>query len=271
MTPTALSQAALVGQSLAADLDRRLAHVLEPAMRRRLVAEALATVTPESACALLAVVIRRAPSSRGTLLDPLRDAVHELLAESDPEESLLPYALRSAIYAAAREIGEEGAAALLRASPQPEPDARPRLPRELDEIPLGRRRSLARGEEGQRLELLSRDLDPVVIRHVLRNARVREGDVVRMAATTPNLASTLEEIARSPRWAQNRRVRVAVARNPVCPLPLAARLVPALPRAELAEMGRDPRILEDARELALRELRRRARVGGDGDGDGDPE
>lgn len=253
---TRLSPPALTGRALAADLDRRLAHVLEPAMRRRLVAEALAAATPEEVCALVDWVEERPPAGRGTLHDPLRDTLHELFAEEDPERGL-SYALRSAVYAAAHAEGTESVTALLRSMPPPPPDERPRLPRELDEIPLGRRRSLARGEDLRMLELLCRDLDRIVIRHVLRNPRVREAEVVRMAATTPNLPSTLEEIAGSARWAHNPRVRTAVARNPACPLPLTARLVPELPRAELREMQSDPRVLEAARDLARRALERR--------------
>jgi len=253
---TRLSPTALAGRALATDLDRRLAHVLEPAMRRRLVAEALGAAAPEAVCALLAWVEERPPSSGGSLHDPLRDCLHALLSESDPERGL-SYALRRDVHAAAHAAGEETVMALLRSMPPPPTDERPRLPRELDEIPLGRRRSLARGEDLPMLELLARDLDPVVIRHVLRNPRVRESEVVRMAAATPNLPTTLEEIAASPRWARNARVRTAVARNPLCPLPLAARLVPELPRAELREMREDPRLLAAARDLARRELRRR--------------
>ena len=85
------------------------------------------------------------------------------------------------------------------------------LPREVAEIPLGMRRSLARGDDPNLLDRLLLDPDPVVIDHLLENPRITEDDVVRIAARRPIPASTLERIHASRRFATRPRVLFAMA------------------------------------------------------------
>jgi hypothetical protein len=255
MGDAATRPAQLTARALAADLDRRLAHVLERAMRRRLVQEVLHEVRPEEAAALLSLLETRAPRGSAGVRDLLREACGDVLIGVDPACEL-GYEQRRAIYEAATALGEEGAARLLRTLPARD-EGELRVPRELAEIPLGRRRSLARGSDERLLELLERDVDAKVIANLLQNPRVREADVVRIAARRPVPASTLEEIFRSPRWATSPRVRTALARNPHCPPGIAVRVVGSLPLAELREMRADPGLHEEARAAVERELARR--------------
>jgi hypothetical protein len=232
-------------EPIVAALDRKLAHVLEPRMRLMLVRESLLQLTPEAACALLDVVLTRVPPP-SPASDILRGAVFELLtrppAECDPGElPPLPYAFRRDVYAAALSEAREAVARLLRTLPAHDDAAgHRRLPPEIAEIPLGRRRSLAKGEDPYLLEKLALDPDPTVIANLLRNPRIREPDVVRIAAMRPVSVSTLNEIDRSPRWSHQPRVRVALARNPQCPVELAIKLVGTLPLPDLRAMQRDP-------------------------------
>jgi hypothetical protein len=254
--------AQVIGLALARDLDRRLAHVPEPAMRRSLLREALLAAGPEASCELLAEVERRPPRGKRPIQDCLREAFRDLLLEPDPELAL-PYSLRSDIYAHARSCEDGVVMDLLRSASGSAPHEAARLPRELSEIPLGRRRSLALGDDARLLELLARDVDPVVIEHLLRNPRMCEPEVVRIAALRPVAPSTLEQIFRSERWSHQPRVRVALARNPYCPVGIAMRLVGSLPLADLREMRVDPGLHDDTRAAVLREIERRAATDAD--------
>jgi hypothetical protein len=129
------------------------------------------------------------------------------------------------------------------------------------EIPLGVRRSLARGMDLRVLEKLLLDPDPIVLDHLLRNPRLTEEHVVRIAARRPISEAALRAVAESARYGTRPQVRVAVARNPYCPTDLALRLIGTLPLPVLREMGADGTLEARVRAHARDELRRR-RSGG---------
>jgi len=246
-----------------AELDRKLAHVLEPAMRRALACEALRARGPDGACELLRQVLYRAPRDDGAgLLDLLRETLQDLLLGPAPGgDGGLGYDFRRRLYEAAVHQGDEGVMRMLRSLPAREAAERPelRMSKELADIPLGRRRSLAKGEEKHWLEALALDPDRLVIRNLLRNPKLVEADVVRIAALRPVAASTLVEVGRCERWVARPRVRVALARNPYTPAQLAIKLVSSLPLADLRAMRSDPDLhAETLRQVEL-ELDRRTR------------
>ncbi|MEZ4291438.1 MAG: hypothetical protein R3E53_13230 [Myxococcota bacterium] len=125
------------------------------------------------------------------------------------------------------------------------------------EIPLGRRRSLAKGDP-LLLEKLALDPDPIVLENLLRNARMREADVVRIAALRPIGAESLRRIDAETRWQSSPRVRAAIARNPYCPIDLAMRLVATLGTTVLREIAEDGGLAWPVREAVLLELEARA-------------
>jgi len=238
------------------DLDRKLAHVLEPGIRRRIVRDALMEAGAEATCAVLAEVERRPPGAHRSAQDRLREAIRDVLLGVD-SGCAIPYELHRNVYESARRSDDANVMGILRSLPVREALEVAVLPHELSEIPLGRRRSLALGDDSQLLELLARDPDPVVIRHLLRNPRTREFEVVRIAARRPIAPSTLEEIFRSDRWSPRPRVQTALARNPYCPTAIAMRLIATLPLPELREMRGDPGMHEETHASVERELARR--------------
>jgi hypothetical protein len=125
-------------------------------------------------------------------------------------------------------------------------------------LTLGERKALARRPDRGALERLAADPHPDVLRHVLANPRLTEDDVVRLAAKRPARPEILAEIARSVRWAQRARVRMALVLNPGTPQELAAPLCGLLLRHELklvVEMTHVPLAL---RALCYEHLTRRA-------------
>ena len=101
-------------------------------------------------------------------------------------------------------------------------------------LTLGERKALARRPDRETMQRLLADPHPAVIHRLLRNPRVLEDDVVRLAAKRPGRSDVLAEIARSTKWVHRPRVRMALVMNPATPLEMAARIVGLLLRPELA-------------------------------------
>ena len=134
------------------------------------------------------------------------------------------------------------------------------LHREVAELPLGTRRSLARGVNLGMLEKLLLDPDPLVLDHLLRNPRVTEAHVLRIAARRPISEAALRAIAQSDRFGVRPHVRVALARNPYCPAELAVRLIGSLTLPVLREMQSDATLDEGVRSHVRDEIARRTRA-----------
>ena len=242
-------------RALARDLDQRLGHILEPAMQRTLVREALLDADPQVGCSLLAYVVGHTRRSGGCPPDALSDALHYLLLAGETEQGV-PHERRVRLYALAVEAGHEAVGTMLRRSgacrlPEPTP------PKELSDLPLGVRRSHARGSDPRVLELLAQDHDRVVLDHWLANPRVVEAEVVRLAASRPVARVALQAIFESDKWSIRSSVRVALAHNPYSPPDLAASVVASLPLPDLRAMRGRPDLDEVVCQRLELELSRR--------------
>jgi hypothetical protein len=226
-------------------------------MRRELVLEALEARSADDCFALVHSALHR-PGSEAPGLELLRETVLTVLVQGGATRPL-PYQLLEALYATAAERGDDLLMRLLRTptSEQSMEDPAAALPRTVGEIPLGVRRSLAKGTEKPMLEKLLLDPDLLVIRHLLDNPRITEDDVIRIAARRPIPGSTLNEIAQNRRWTSRIGVRVALARNPYCPTDVALRILGSLPLRELRELRSDATLHSEIRRHANDELARR--------------
>ena len=239
-----------------AELDRKLGAVPDQAMRLALVREWAETQRPEQLFAVLSAVLhRRAPGESS--FDPLREALHGVLLEHGPTR--LSSAARCALYALALDAGDTEICRLLRPADPARScdDPASGLTRDLAELPLGQRRSLARSSDRALLLKLARDPDPIVIDHLLQNPRTREADVLRMAALRPVSGAALAAIHASARWSGCTVVRLALARNPYTPVEIALKVQNGLPLGELREIASDAALHSDVRAQARSEIARR--------------
>jgi hypothetical protein len=240
-------------------LDRKLASLRERGMHWRVLIETLREASIEEAACLAESILTR-PGGSDRRPDLLRLRLLEVLGGASPTaEDALDYDFRRDLYAAAHVQGAEAVKRHLHSLPErADTDVLARrLPRDVAEIPLGRRRSLAKGGDRLLLEKLALDPDPIVIEHLLQNPRTREGDVVRIAALRPIAGETLRRIDGDARWQANLRVRATIARNPYCPIDLAMRLLPTLGTGVLREIADDSNLAWPVREAIEIELESR--------------
>jgi len=245
------------------EVERRLRGVVDAELAIGVVRAWMAELSTEALYDVLRCVLERPPPPE-TTFDPLLEAFHLAFGAEGPSaaewEEALPYERRCELYARAAEHHDDALLALLRtptAARAPQSSAL-RLPREIADIPLGRRRSLAKGGERRLLEQLALDPDATVIRNLLQNPRTRESDVLKLASRRPVSVQALREISVCMRWSRRAAVRVALARNPYAPVPLALQMQNGLRITELREISEDGTLHADVRQHAARLLERRA-------------
>ncbi len=217
---------------------RRLAVLPEQAMRVAALCEQLVAREPEDAAWLLDA-LATAGRAGGPPYDLSLLAAIEL-AGGDR----LPYPIRRAIYEAAERLGLESCKELLFTAASSELDDDAAAPRPLTPgtrpLTLGERKSLARTWKRDVIERLLADPHVDVVELLLRNPRLTETDVLRIATARRASAAVLELVLRAKRWNCRPRVRRALMRNPNLPEAAAVRLVGLLNRPELRELARDP-------------------------------
>jgi hypothetical protein len=130
-------------------------------------------------------------------------------------------------------------------------DAAARADARLFSLPLGVMKSKARltrnPDELERLAVVS---NPDVVREVLKNSRLTEALVVRIAARRPARPEPLVEIWRSTRWSLRPAIRRALAFNPYLPPEVGVKLVPLLATADLEALAVDQSVHPSLREQA---------------------
>jgi len=90
---------------------------------------------------------------------------------------------------------------------------------------------------------------------VMKNPRIGLEEVVWAAKLNTINPEALKVIAEHPEWGQNPQIATALVRNPKTPFPVALKLVPRLPAAELKAIARSqgrPQIVQAAKKFLAR-------------------
>jgi hypothetical protein len=191
--------------------------------------------------------------------EELRPSIQRL-RENAADESLLALErlIRDPVRPSQSSRDAEGARVPERPQGQAAGGVEPRL------LTLGERKFLARRPDRDTLQRLMSDTHPDVISRVLRNPRLTEDDVVRLAARRPGNRTVLAEIARATHWLRRSRVRVALLLNPATPPDIAVRIAGLLLRTELQLVARSAGVAASLRALCMEHLERRPPVAGSG-------
>ncbi len=175
----------------------------------------------------------------------------EAILEAHMEE-LLPYERVSDIYALAKERGLEAVTKLLLNPQNSSKEAKERgmLDLTLQDEPLGMRKYMARHADAALIDRLLNDPDPAVIYNLLRNPRLTEAAVLRIATRRYSSPEVFKEILACYRWQKNYRVRLAIIYNPTVPVKLACQLLPTVLDQDLRDLSKEGTLSMEIRELA---------------------
>jgi hypothetical protein len=229
-------------------LSSRLAALEAGAIRTRAAARALARGPAEEAAGLLADAVRLAGEGEATLAAALGEALLTPVPDLDYERV-------AAIYAEAVALGLEEVRGLL-VAPGPRRvyrEPRDRADPHLAHLTLGHKKALARAHrDPDFLARLAAEGEPSVVRELLRNPRLTEELVVRIAARRPCRPQTLRHLHDDARWRARPAVARAMAMNPFAPPELVTKLLPRLAAHELAAIAADGSLHPLVRSLATR-------------------
>jgi hypothetical protein len=218
---------------LPAELRQRLLALPDGPIRDRAAAREIAQMEPAAAARALEAALRTARTGSAQAA-----GVAWAICQAIRPELGIPYEQLAEIYGEARRAGLLAAALLVTPLPtRVAPDGDPSSAL-AGEMSLGHRRALARTLSPAIMDRLAADADAGVVRELLRNPRLTEREVLRLATRRPARQDVLETIAAS-RFGQRPTVKTALARNPYSPPALALRLLAHLPGKALLEMSND--------------------------------
>ena len=148
-------------------------------------------------------------------------------------------------------------------SPMVRKMAERRLLLKLPKLTLGERVGLARRTHRALYGPLIATSDGPVIVALFENPRLTESDVVEILNSKNLHPVVFSAVLRSSRWAPRRGIRMAMARNPLTPLPVALSAVAELGRSELKRLAEDPGLSESVRTGVLGLLKKRGNILGE--------
>jgi hypothetical protein len=237
-------------------LKRILLSLPDAGLRLGWLESELARIGPREAATLLNCVAKESEASEPDAREALLSIV---MCLADPEHGSLVEDMRRE--AAEQELFSLGR--LVRRAPPPSilvppPDGE-RIPDygKGRELTLGERRSLARRPNRRAFEKLCHDPHPLVIRQLLENPLMVEGDAIRIATIRPARRETIQQLVRSARWMARPRVRLSILLNPGSPPEVAVPLVALCNREELRDVLRSTEISVILRGTAQELLARR--------------
>jgi len=239
---------------------RFTAHMMalpEPGIRSRVVAEKLRSYDAELSLALLSSLLERSIERESKAQQLLLD-----LCTARPLATVLGYENTRRVYELAHSRGEERITQLFLFSENEgaRSPGKAFLDRENDKVPnesLGWRKRCARDTDRLKLDRLLFDRNPAVIRLLLRNPRIIERDVVKLAAMTPANPQCLHEVFANERWLRRYHVKVALACNPYTPVDIALACVPHLMVPRLKYLATNSKTHPTIRAMAVEILSRR--------------
>lgn len=238
----------------ATDLARRLSALPEAAMRAHVLAETLLRTPDQELPEMVAVLdeIQAAGREGGPPFDLAMMALAQVLADET-----LGYERTARIYAEARAAGHEGLTQLFfsghRVREAPRQEGPPR------EYTLGHRKWQARSTDREVLGRLIQDPEEQVMPNLLRNPRLVEQDVVRIASKRPVDPRVLGHVFASPRWIARYPVKRTLVLNPYTPTDLSLRLLSLLNQKDLALVAGLSNLPEVVQRVARRTLAERRR------------
>lgn len=229
------------------NLLRRLRGLSDARMRALVVRDTLASLSVGTSAEVIQLLYSLGEAERD-----LSQAVLVDLVASDEVRKGLPPAFLKALVREMQRRSHNEAARLLVSEPEGltfERDLEV-VPRPTE--PVGWRIAMARKPSVRQIERLLYDPDPRVVRTMLGNPRLTEGDVLKIASSRRSSPEVLEAIAHDPRWIARYPVKVALVYNGHTPARIALGLLPSLLQQDLREVAGAAGVPADVRARARR-------------------
>ncbi len=237
----------------ALEVARRL-HALDggPELRRKACARELSRLHPTDATQLISELISL---SRGGS-EVARCVLAGFVSALGMEARELPHARGLRRLAELQDLAEVSHL-FTEAPPQKalDPNAAARRDARLFTQSLGYLKTQARlAKDPDQLARLAAASNGEIVRELLRNPRLTEPWVVRIAARRPASPQTLLELWKNPRWFARHAVKRALVLNPYLPPEVGAKIVPLLSQTDWRELAGDGAVHPSLREQAKRLL-----------------
>jgi hypothetical protein len=100
--------------------------------------------------------------------------------------------------------------------------------------------------------ILLKENDAQVLYTLLKNPRITADEVARIAKSHLLSTATADLIAKTAQWSSRADIRIALVANPRTPSPLALRLLPTLPEAEIRRIAKATAVSQALKQAALR-------------------
>ncbi len=237
---------------------RVIVRTEDPRRGARYLGRWLGRLPPDAVVSVLAALLERAEQR-----EPGSELAVEAILCAELRESW-DEGLSRKVQSLARSEGHFDLAAMLLELPVLDERFRPagtKLPKDLQKVPLGVRKAMARRQDIHLMERLLADPDRSVIANLLDNPRLTLQEVIRLAAGPDVREDVLEAIAVHPRWIPRYRVKVTLACNPLTPTRVSVGLLRLLMAPELRALSRDGRVSAIVSRRAGEILRERAKRG----------
>lgn len=248
---------ALKVRRIAEKLGKELLGLSEKAMRQAVFSERLAGVKPEVAAELLSFLSASASIKKSPYLEILESCL-----DIDLLKSVLGLEKMSRIYTIAREKSYDDLVRLLM-NPAPRGKKHSKYDfvegRDLMEISLGEKRSLAKGLSKDMLDRLLYDDDPLVIDNLLKNPRLTEHEILKTASRRPVKPDILKVVFESKKWISRYVIKRALVLNPCTPTGIALGLLHFMHQSDLKIIATSGTLHDDIRAGAKELLSKRDR------------
>lgn len=216
-------------------------------------------------------VVRQAAADAltGCPVDEAAALVHALVLTARRGDGLAKAALQPVLKALGGDLGAEPKEVLRRVagllghadvelllaegapSMQYDGEAARRADARLFSAPLGWLKSQARlTKNPDELARLAASSDESVMRELLKNPRLTEALVVRIAARRPSRPEPLAALWQNPKWSVRAAVRRALVFNPYLPVEIGALIVPLLAPPDLRAVAQDAMLHGSLRQQA---------------------
>lgn len=108
-------------------------------------------------------------------------------------------------------------------------------------------------------EILVKDANKIIASSVLKNPRITEEEVIRLATTKGTPDDLLRQIARNKEWIKNYSVKLGVAQNPKTPVMVSIKLLDHLYEKDLAKLAKSKNIPSVLASAARKKLEAKGR------------